>query len=193
MESRPLTISLHRTNPKILVSHIFSPFIPFVTFRVHAFAEAPFQLPLPYANFTALLAPPETNQAEYFTERWLALLDLVIDHLRRLSIADDGPIVRTSSLSYNFLMTETYIHVVPRTAESYVAPNGNKISINSLGFAGMVLVKKPEDLETIKRVGVLNVLKDLGFRPVASGESSHEVLATSSKENAPDTLPDIAV
>jgi ATP adenylyltransferase len=85
-------------------------------------------------------------------------------------------------MSYNVIMTENYLQVVPRTAESYIASNGNKISVNSLGFAGMVLVKRQEDLDILKRIGVLNILKDLGYRPVASGESSDEVPATAGAE-----------
>lgn len=145
-------------------------------------AEAPFQLPLPYATFTVMLAPPESHQADYFASLFLSLLDLMIDHLRRLSVAEDGPAVRLSNMSYNVIMTENYLQVVPRTAESYIASNGNKISVNSLGFAGMVLVKRQEDLDILKRIGVLNILKDLGYRPVASGESSDEVPATAGAE-----------
>lgn len=36
---------------------------------------------------------------------------------------------------------------------------GEKISVNALGFAGMVLVKSDEELEAVKKEGVLSVLK----------------------------------
>jgi ATP adenylyltransferase len=67
-------------------------------------------------------------------------------------------------------MTESYIHVVPRTTESYVLENGESVSINSLGFAGTILTKSQEALDGIKAVGVMKVLEALGYPPVVEGE-----------------------
>lgn len=166
-------------------------------------AEAPFQLPLPYANFTTMLSPPEEvilranidqticsrlvavqNLTDYFAGVFLALIDLMIEHLRRLVIEDDGLSIRLSTLSYNIVMTEKYLHIVPRTKEKFALPNGGgQISVNALGFAGMLLVKRQEDLDALKKIGVLNVLKEVGYRPVAAGESVDELPA-----DAPGTL-----
>jgi sulfate adenylyltransferase (ADP) / ATP adenylyltransferase len=112
----------------------------------------------------------------YFASTFLALLDLMIDHLRRISLSTpDSPVIRLSSLSYNVILTESYMHIVPRTAECFTTEDGTSVSVNSLGFAGMVLVKDQKSLEKVKEVGVLKVLSQVAYRPVAPGESSEEV------------------
>lgn len=67
-------------------------------------------------------------------------------------------IVPTGS-SYNFLCTLKWMLVVPRKNETY----SERISINSLGYAGMVLVKAKEDIDLIKEVGVETILNSLGY------------------------------
>ena len=117
----------------------------------------------------------------YFASKFLALLDLMIDHLRRISLSDDptssiSAPIRLSTLSWNLIITQSYMHIVPRTAESYTPPgSSSSISINSLGFAGMLLVKDEESLKVVKEVGVLSVLEKVAYRPVRSGETSEEM------------------
>ncbi|POY71973.1 hypothetical protein BMF94_4982 [Rhodotorula taiwanensis] len=137
-----------------------------------------FQLPLPYANFTALIDPPSAASSVpgYMGQRYLELLDLMIDHRRRLaeedpSTAPDGGHVRLSELSYSLIITPTYLHLVPRRRETYTTERGHALSINALGYAGMMLVKDQESLEDVKKVGVLAILTDLGFRPVAASDT----------------------
>ena len=55
---------------------------------------------------------------------------------------------------YNFLMTREWMLIVPREREFY-----RSISINSLGFAGALLVRDREQLELVKEVSPLNILK----------------------------------
>lgn len=170
-----------RTGLRILVSRAFPAFCRLAAqrhIRVSGRAGAGFQLPLPYANFTALLDLPSdpAQVAAYLGDRFLLLLDLMIDHLRRLAEVDpaqlkNGP-VRLSNLSYNVVMTTSYMHLVPRSQERFKAPSGLEISINSLGFAGMVLVKEQDALEEVKKVGVIGVLKEVGYRPVIEGDTS---------------------
>ena len=49
--------------------------------------------------------------------------------------------------------------VVPRSQEKYLG-----ISVNSLGFAGSLLVKNEEKLTQLKAVGPLNLLQAVGYR-----------------------------
>lgn len=123
----------------------------------------------------------------YFASTFLSLLDLMIDHLRRLSLSPSDSSdpsssspstdpIRLSSLSYNVILTTDYLHIVPRTAESYVAGGEQSISVNSLGFAGMLLVKDEQSLGVVKKVGVLEVLKSVGYPPVVHGELADEVV-----------------
>lgn len=123
----------------------------------------------------------------------MALLDLVIDHLRRLALQQQQhqpqqsnktletsshlpllPLVQKfSQLSYNVIMTSNYLHIVPRTKEFFKLINtGEELSINSLGFAGMLLVKSKETMEEVKKIGVLEILKSVAYPPVALGDST---------------------
>ncbi|KAN0042105.1 hypothetical protein ACTFIV_004664 [Dictyostelium citrinum] len=58
--------------------------------------------------------------------------------------------------SYNFIMTKDWMFIVPRSAYQ-----SNGISINSVGFTGAVLVRKEEELETLKSNGIISILKDV--------------------------------
>ncbi|EGC28455.1 hypothetical protein DICPUDRAFT_44241 [Dictyostelium purpureum] len=60
--------------------------------------------------------------------------------------------------SYNFIMTKDWMFIVPR--KNY---QSNGISINSVGFTGAVLVRKDEELETLKSKGIISILKDVSF------------------------------
>lgn len=102
----------------------------------------------------------------------LGLLDLVIDHLRRLSLGTEG--VRLSTLSYNVIITLDYIHLVPRTKERATLSGERSLSLNSLAFAGCLLVKSSEDLELVKARGPFELLKEVGYTPVADGEAELE-------------------
>lgn len=64
-----------------------------------------------------------------------------------------------SGSSYNFLCTLKWMLVVPRSKETY----NERVSVNSLGYAGMVLVKSTEDIDLIKNDGVETILNSLGY------------------------------
>ncbi|ORX55967.1 ATP adenylyltransferase [Piromyces finnis] len=64
-----------------------------------------------------------------------------------------------SNSSYNFICTTKWMLIVPRSKETY----NERISVNSLGFAGMVLVKSMEDSELIKKDGIETILNSLGY------------------------------
>lgn len=161
-----------------------APFDQFIAQHTPQDKKAPFQLPLPYCSFTALIDPPAdpSRLSTYLGGLFLALLDLMIDHLRRLAAVPDSPYdrLRLSNLSYNVVMTSAYLHVVPRTKEKWVAEvedggeAGVSVSVNSLGFAGMVLVKSAAELEAVRKVGVVKVLEQVGYPPVVPGELPDE-------------------
>jgi sulfate adenylyltransferase (ADP) / ATP adenylyltransferase len=60
--------------------------------------------------------------------------------------------------AYNLLITREWMMAVPRSQEGF-----EKISINSLGFAGAILVKSEEQLEQLKVLGPMTLLKIVGF------------------------------
>jgi ATP adenylyltransferase len=61
------------------------------------------------------------------------------------------------SAPYNLLMTRNWMLIVPRSAEKY-----QTMSINSLGFAGALLVKNQAELELVKAERPLSILKKVG-------------------------------
>jgi ATP adenylyltransferase len=54
-------------------------------------------------------------------------------------------------------MTKNWMLIVPRSAEKY-----QTMSINSLGFAGALLVKNQAELELVKAEQPLSILKKVG-------------------------------
>ncbi len=78
--------------------------------------------------------------------------------LTRLSIGDSNDQWQGRQFRpYNLLCTRRWMMVVPRSRESY-----EKISINSLGFAGSLLVKNQERLDHLKAVGPMAILQAVG-------------------------------
>lgn len=77
------------------------------------------------------------------------LSEKVLDTYQRLlDFIDYEP-----GVAYNFLMTRRWMLVVPRHQEKY-----QSIGINSLGFAGALLVKNQEELQLVKEQTPLKIL-----------------------------------
>lgn len=66
-------------------------------------------------------------------------------------------------ISYNVLFTTSWILVVPRSKEFSGVKNVNGVSVNSLGFAGMLLVKSNEQLQFVKEFGTMNILTEVAY------------------------------
>ena len=124
---------------------------------------------LPYANHIIRLPPDlqyqEGNNIErVLTDAFLSLLDLVVSTIRH---APDYP---AGKPSYNVIITLEHMHLIPRRCENFVIPESEDvISINALGFAGMLLVKTDEELEKVKSHGIGLILHEVGL------ESVHEI------------------
>lgn len=78
-----------------------------------------------------------------------ALADTAARLLRELDVAPGAP--------WNLLATRDWLLVVPRRAESFEG-----VSVNALGFAGSLLVKSPAQLERLRAVGPMAVLRAVG-------------------------------
>lgn len=63
------------------------------------------------------------------------------------------------SAAYNLLLTRENMIVIPRSREEY-----HGISVNSLGFAGALLVRNQEQMQLLKSTGALNLLAEVGRR-----------------------------
>lgn len=63
--------------------------------------------------------------------------------------------------AYNLLMTREWMLMVGRSRECF-----ESISVNSLGFAGALLVRNQEQLQLLKQYGAMNILKSVGMNVV---------------------------
>jgi len=128
--------------------------------------ERPFSLTrLPYANHVRRLpsdiALYEMEQLEMtLSQAFMQLLDLVVSTIRH------DPSYPPGKLSYNVWMTQEHLHLIPRRHDAYTLSQGGVVSVNSLGFAGMLLVKNEEELEAVKREGVGKILRGVGLESV---------------------------
>ena len=62
------------------------------------------------------------------------------------------------SHAYNLIVTRQWMLIVPRSQESFQA-----ISVNSLGFAGSLLVRNSEQMQLLKNIGPMNLLKSVSL------------------------------
>jgi sulfate adenylyltransferase (ADP) / ATP adenylyltransferase len=60
--------------------------------------------------------------------------------------------------AYNLLVTREWMLIVSRSCECF-----ESISVNSLGFAGALLVRNQEQLQLLKQYGAMNVLKSVAI------------------------------
>jgi ATP adenylyltransferase len=110
------------------------PGLPFV----HAFARLdPHWLQSPFTAAEALL------------ECYRALLSAI-----GLDAVDD----RQQSGAYNLLATREWMLIVPRSQEQF-----QSISINSLGFAGALLVRNESEMQLLKNQGPMTILRNVAI------------------------------
>lgn len=136
----------------------------------HARTDRPFSLDaLPYANHVRRLPSSLSSTTDLDTlEHTLAgafipLLDLAFQTVRHDAEYPAG------TPSYNVVLTLEHVHVVPRRRETHtLAGTGEPLSVNALGFAGMLLVKSERELEAVKEEGVTKILRGVAL------EAQHE-------------------
>ncbi|KAJ3401951.1 bifunctional AP-4-A phosphorylase/ADP sulfurylase [Chytridiales sp. JEL 0842] len=128
----------------------------------------PFTLPvLPFVHSAALL-PPTVSKGDADSEP--AVIEttykrLLRDAFQKINV-DSTPCFTihnqtddpNSTPSYNLIFTREWMMVVPRSKEVFTG-----CSVNSVGFAGMLLAKTEEEVDVLKGNGVLRVLKGVGF------------------------------
>lgn len=108
------------------------------------------QIPqLPYAHRIAQISPNDTP------EQWLQYYRQL---LSSLNIDDPtGQWQGPQRSAYNLLGTKNWIMVVPRRQDDHLG-----ISVNSLGFAGSLLVKTEEQMKQLKQIGPMSLLTAVG-------------------------------
>jgi ATP adenylyltransferase len=90
----------------------------------------------------------------------MQLLDLVIFTIRHDRDYPPG------KPSYNVILTLNHLYLIPRRRETHTLQTGGKLSVNALGFAGMLLVKSHEELEAVKDESISKILRGVGLRSV---------------------------
>ncbi|TEB30343.1 hypothetical protein FA13DRAFT_1733653 [Coprinellus micaceus] len=131
------------------------------------FPTRPFALnQLPYASHSFrfpshLETFPSEELERILSEAFMQLLDLSIQTIRH---DEDYPVGRPS---YNVIITLEHMHLIPRKREAHVlAKTGEKLPVNSLGFAGMLLVKSEKELEAVKEETIGKILRGVGLESV---------------------------
>ncbi len=112
---------------------------------------------LPFAHAFMRLEPylhMRPSAAELLHHRYLDMLDRVA-----LAPAGAGEDPQKPK-PYNLLATRTWMLLVPRSREFC-----DTISINALGFAGSLFVRDAEQMEKIRRLGPMTVLRAVGHAP----------------------------
>ncbi|KAJ2229905.1 bifunctional AP-4-A phosphorylase/ADP sulfurylase [Coemansia sp. RSA 1722] len=99
---------------------------------------------LPFAHFGISIDTNSSTSADIATAYSAALTHLTA--------------VYGNDASYNMIMTPTALMLFPRKLSSWQG-----ISINSLGFAGLVLCKTTEELDMVNNTGVLTILSNVGY------------------------------
>ncbi|MEM1238740.1 MAG: DUF4922 domain-containing protein [Cyanobacteria bacterium P01_H01_bin.26] len=104
---------------------------------------------LPYAHRLIQLTP------EAGAQQWLTHYRRLLDSL---SIGDpSGQWQGSQHQPYNLLGTSRWLMAVPRRRDDYLG-----ISVNSLGFAGSLLVKNQTQMNQLKQIGPITLLKEVG-------------------------------
>jgi len=121
---------------------------------------------LPYANHVRRL-PSSLYSASYddldreLSSAFLSLLDLVVSTVRH------DPDYPSGTPSYNVILTLEHMHLIPRKKENHILEEtGEQLSVNSLGYAGLLLVKSERELEVVKRESIGRILRDVGLQSV---------------------------
>ncbi|ODV90527.1 hypothetical protein CANCADRAFT_16256, partial [Tortispora caseinolytica NRRL Y-17796] len=116
---------------------------------------------IPYAHFLVPLSGTE-DESE-LAMKFSQLLARVLTILRRA----EAPI------SFNFAMTTEWMAMVPRTQEVY-SDGDVSMSINTTGFMGFLLARTQQEVDYIKAVGPLSILKALAPAKVDEKEGEYD-------------------
>ncbi|KAJ3906816.1 ATP adenylyltransferase-domain-containing protein [Lentinula edodes] len=121
---------------------------------------------LPWANHvfrfpSNLPSSPVHKREPILADAFISLLDLVISTVRY------DPTYPAGLPSYNVILTLEHMHLIPRRFENHTLEStGDDLSVNSMGFAGMLLVKSERELEAVKTEGLGKILRSVALQSV---------------------------
>ena len=110
----------------------------------------------PFLHVFTRFAPEIVNSPSDAAEK---SFDLYSEMLRRVGMTSPGREgLQRQSGPYCLLVTRKWMLLVPRSREFF-----DSISINSIGFAGALLVRNKEQMETLKKCGPMTVLRKVAL------------------------------
>ncbi|EDZ92505.1 MAG: phosphorylase [Limnospira sp. PMC 1291.21] len=109
--------------------------------------------PFEFRHTLSLFEPGLVNDYKLAAQVTLAEYLKSLDFLK-ISINDNGK----PATHYNLLATRNWLLIIPRSQESW-----DDISVNSLGFAGALLVRNHQQLAQLKQQQPLTILKSVAF------------------------------
>ena len=105
---------------------------------------------IPSFEFKHAIAPLNSTWVNSPSQAQSATLDCYNTLLRHLNLFNSKP------APYNLLATREWMIIIARSQERF-----QSISINSLGFAGALLVRNEEQLQLVKELSPLTILKNV--------------------------------
>ncbi|WVR03402.1 hypothetical protein IAU60_000393 [Kwoniella sp. DSM 27419] len=129
--------------------------------------------PLPPSHSVAYPPTEQSNEQliDFLAPALMRMLDLCFDALRAGGSNREG--------GWNLLMTLDHLHLIPRSSPSFPLPGSRPaLELNSLGYAGMMLVRSEDEQKTLIEVvedkgGLMHVLEKCGV-PRQWGEKAKE-------------------
>ncbi|MGI0494170.1 ATP adenylyltransferase family protein [Alkalinema pantanalense CENA528] len=85
-------------------------------------------------------------------------LDSYLKLLNAANLSDETKQDHSQHKAYNLLLTRHWMLLIPRSQESFAG-----ISVNSLGFAGALLVRNSDQLHQLKTLTPLTLLTEVGY------------------------------
>ena len=121
-----------------------------------ATAQIPGELAtVPRLPFRHAFAPLDPSWAQ--SPQTAAKTTLELYHTLLTAVGISAVEGNKQSSGYNFLATREWMLIVPRSQEEFQG-----ISVNSLGFAGALLVRNQQQMQILKDYGPMNILKSVG-------------------------------
>ena len=108
---------------------------------------------LPFIHALAKLDPSWSNSPLEAAAATLELYQSLLSAVGLEPLEDNR-----QSGAYNLLATREWMLIVPRSHENF-----DSISVNSLGFAGALLVRNQEQMQVIKEQGPMTILKNVAL------------------------------
>ncbi|MGB3206563.1 MAG: phosphorylase [Crinalium sp.] len=109
---------------------------------------------IPSFQFKHAIAPLNPSWVNSRSQAASATLDCYHTLLRQLNLVDIS--INSKPAPYNLLATREWMMIIARSQERF-----QSISINSLGFAGALLVRNEEQLQLVKELSPLTILQNV--------------------------------